>query len=217
MKTSRIILIILISSGLCGMLYAVNPRDINDTSNIRISSPELRAELLTNLMKRRLDLDNATAGQLKTINLKCEEFLQQLVIDNPAKAFSTGRASARGPDKFDQLAAQRADAFKQILKSKYSLFEREQFGLRNELKKQILAHNANLRVQDEAQKKAEAEAEEARKAADLAARQKAYQEQKALESQKTTVSSDKGATVKKKNATKKKKGTKKKGAKKKKK
>lgn len=181
MKASKVILIAA-AAGVWWSLYAINPRDINDTSNVRISSPELRAELLTNLMKRRLDLDNATAGQLKTINLKCEEYLQQLVLESQP---ILGRRSARGaPDKFDQLAAQRDEAYKKILGRQYALFAREQFALRNELKKQILAHYSNIKKQEDEQKKAETETEAARKAADLAARQKAYQDQKALEAQK---------------------------------
>jgi hypothetical protein len=202
MKITRIIFV-LVFSGLFGYLYGINPRDINDTTNIRISSAELRAELLTNLMKKKLDLSNEEFTLLKTINLKAEERLQQLVIDNPAKAF-TGRS--KGPDKFDQFAAQRTDAYKQALGKKFSVFMREQYVLRNELKKAILAHNENISRQEAAQKKADAQAEEERKAADLAARQKAYQEQKAQATQKNQEPTKDKSTKK----TKKKKGKKKK-------
>jgi hypothetical protein len=56
-----------------------------------------------------------------------------------------------------------------------------------------------------AQSKADVESEEANCAAELAARQKAYQDQKSLETQKTTVANDKREVKAKIKKTKKKK------------
>jgi hypothetical protein len=177
MKLRKFLLLTMYAALGCAALHALNPRDVSDTSNIRISSPDMRAELLTNLMRKRLDLDNATVEKLRAINLKAEEELQKLVLDNPASGY--GGRKGRGPDKFDNFSAAREDAYKKILGSKYSQFEKEQYGLRSELKKAIVANNENLKRQESARQREEAQAEKDRQAADLAARQRAYQEQKA--------------------------------------
>jgi hypothetical protein len=181
---------------LCGVLYGINPRDINDTSNIRISSPEMRAEFLTILLTKKLNLDPQTTEMLRSHNAKYEAQLQQLVKDNPASLFGS-RSKKREDDKFDEFAKIRANELKQILNKKYADFDKRQYVLRGELKKGILLYNEEQKKKEQAQREAMALAEAQRKADELAKAQAQYAKKKGNKKEVGKKGNKKKAAVKK--------------------
>jgi hypothetical protein len=178
MKKICVFLCVLVMFGMSS--YAVNVRDINDTSNIRISSAELRARLLTELLKKKLDLDESTVESLRESNSAFEAKLHQLVIDNPPPAFKK-QGKKKEDDKFDIFSKERERELKNILGKAYSNFEKQQYALRNDLKKSILAYNEDQKKKEKARQDSVAAVEAQHKAAELAKAQAAYQKKKALE------------------------------------
>jgi hypothetical protein len=117
-------------------LFAVN-KGVEDTSLVRISTPEMRAAFLTQKMKEKLNLD-AELPKIEEINLRYETQLQELTIENPAPIHRT--AAKKGSDKFDALSAAREKEVKKALKSsQYKLYEKNRWGFRSALKTQMIA------------------------------------------------------------------------------
>jgi hypothetical protein len=118
-------------------LFAVN-KGVEDTSLVRISTPEMRAAFLTQKMKEKLNLD-AELPKIEEINLRYQTQLQELTIENPAPIHKTS-AKKKGNDKFDDLSAAREKELKKALKgSQYKLYEKNRWGFRSALKTQMIA------------------------------------------------------------------------------
>ncbi|GHU95540.1 hypothetical protein FACS1894156_5300 [Bacteroidia bacterium] len=122
--------------------FALN-KGIEDTSNVRISDPELRAQLLIdgpNGLRKKLRLNDETAEKLREVTLILEEKLQVLVEENPAPLFVTA-AKKKGNDIFDDLSIEREKIYKSILdNATYSSFSKMKWGIRNDLTKDIKAY-----------------------------------------------------------------------------
>ncbi|GHT15887.1 hypothetical protein AGMMS4956_16910 [Bacteroidia bacterium] len=135
------ILCSIIFCALVVVAFAIN-KGIEDTSNVRISDPELRANLLVdgqNGLRKRLKLNDEIADKLKEATLVLEEKLQNLVEDNPAPRFAS-TTKKKGDDIFDNFSNERDKIYKSILdNAAYATYSKAKWGIRNDLTKNIKA------------------------------------------------------------------------------
>ncbi|MDR1417144.1 MAG: hypothetical protein LBJ57_06980 [Prevotellaceae bacterium] len=140
-------LFLLLSLGVCGMSFTLNAANaLEDTSLVRISTPEARAEFLSKMMKERLGLDTEEFAAIQSINMKYEELLQELTLANPANSISFGgpKKKRNGSSPFDKLSEAREKEVKKALSNRsYREYDRQRWGMRNTLKKQMIADKEN--------------------------------------------------------------------------
>ncbi|MDR0415022.1 MAG: hypothetical protein LBH84_06370 [Prevotellaceae bacterium] len=146
---------------------------MEDTSLVRISTPQMRAEFLDKIMKDRLGLNPEEQAAIQAINLKYEELLQELTIANPATSFGAGKKK-RGDSPFDKLSEAREKEVKKALSGRgYKEYDKQRWGMRTALKKQMIADKEERdrleREQQAALKKAQADSIAAANAAAAAA------------------------------------------------
>jgi hypothetical protein len=156
--------LLLLSLGICSvsfMLHAANT-SLEDTSLVRISAAAERADFLSRMMKERLGLNDEEFTAIQAINAKYEDLLQELTLANPASDGSFGgqRRKSRGDSPFDQLSEAREKEFKKALPSKtYKEYGKQRWGMRNMLKKQMVA---NKEERDRVEREQQAALEKAR-------------------------------------------------------
>lgn len=169
-------------------LFAVN-KGIEDTSIVRISTPEARAAFLNQIMKEKLSLEDDQYAAVQDINSRYEQQLQELTIANPAPEFKS-TVKKKGDDDFDKLSQARDKELKKALKGKqFKQYEKDRWGMRNSLSRQ-------MKADWEEQQRLEQE-RIAREAEELAAKQRAEEEAAAKKaSAKKGGSNKKGSAVK---------------------
>jgi hypothetical protein len=123
------------------MLYAANPT-LEDTSLVRISTAEERAEFLSQMMKSRLGLSHEEFSAIQAINLKYEDMLQELTLANSNNAaFGVIKSRSRGDSPFDKLSEARDKEVRKALSNRnYREYDRQRWGMRTMLKKQMIAN-----------------------------------------------------------------------------
>jgi hypothetical protein len=126
------------------MLYAANTT-LEDTSLVRISTAAERADFLSQMMRSRLGLNNEEFVAIQAINLKYEDMLQELTLANSSvnnAAFGlVKRKPSRGDSPFDQLSEAREKEVKKALSNRtYREYDKQRWGMRTMLKKQMLAN-----------------------------------------------------------------------------
>jgi hypothetical protein len=138
MKKNLFLLILLIESTIPLALRAANTT-LEDTSLVRISSAEARANFLSQIMKDRLDLDPEEYGAIQAINLKYEELLQELTLTTvPITTFGAAKKK-KGDSPFDKLSEARDKEVRKALSGRhYREYDKQRWGMRNALKKQML-------------------------------------------------------------------------------
>jgi hypothetical protein len=123
--------------------FAVNAANITleDTSLVRISTAETRADFLSRMMKERLDLDPEEFTAVQDINLRYEEMLQELVLNmstTETAAFGVPKKK-KGDSPLDKLSEAREKEVKKALSGKhYKEYDKQRWGMRNTLKKQMV-------------------------------------------------------------------------------
>jgi hypothetical protein len=169
-------------------LFAVN-KGIEDTSIVRISTPEARAAFLDQIMKEKLSLEDEQYAAVQEINSRYEQQLQELTIANPASEFKSMKKK-KEDDDFDKLSQARDKELKKALKGKqFKQYEKDRWGMRNSLSRQ-------MKADWEEQQRLEQE-KLARELEELAAKKRAEEEAAAKK-----VSAKKGGANKKESAVK---------------
>jgi hypothetical protein len=143
------------------MLRAAN-NSLEDTSLVRISTAAERADFLSRMMKERLGLNDEEFTAIQAINTKYEDMLQELTLANPTSDGSFGgpRRKSRGNSPFDQLSEAREKEVKKALSNKsYKEYDKQRWGMRNMLKKQMVA---NKEERDRIEREQQAALEKAR-------------------------------------------------------
>lgn len=114
---------------------------LEDTSLVRISTAEARADFLSRMMKERLDLDTEEYAAIQVINIKYEELLQELTLSIASTAAYGGpKKKKKGDSPFDKLSEARDKEVKKALSGRhYREYDKQRWGMRNALKKQMIA------------------------------------------------------------------------------
>jgi hypothetical protein len=132
------LLLLLIMSTTPLVLQAANTT-LEDTSLVRISSAEARANFLSRMMKERLGLEPEEYAAIQAINLKYEELLQELTLTTvPVPSFGATKKK-KGNTPFDKLSEARDKEVKKVLSGReYREYDKQRWGMRNALKKQMM-------------------------------------------------------------------------------
>ncbi|MDR0712016.1 MAG: hypothetical protein LBF67_06710 [Prevotellaceae bacterium] len=146
--------------GMCIAPFAFSASNIalEDTSLVRISTPEARANFLSRMMKDRLDLDTEEYAAIQAINIKYEELLQEMTLAvTPSLA---GPKKKKSETPFDKLSEARDKEIKKALSGRhYREYNKQRWGMKNALKKQMLADKEE---QDRRERQLQIEQEKAR-------------------------------------------------------
>jgi hypothetical protein len=176
----KLLFLLLLATGIAPFTLNAANTTIEDTSLVRISTAEARASFLSRMMKERLDLDPEEFAAIQAINIKYEELLQELTLSiTPPEAFG-GPKKKKGDSPFDNLSKARDKEVKKALSGRhYREYDKQRWGMRNALKKQMLAEKEEqdrklyvLQQQEKARADSIAAAERARAAQKLKANQK---------------------------------------------
>jgi hypothetical protein len=137
--------LLLLSLGICSvsLILCAASTSLEDTSLVRISTAAERADFLSRMMKERLELNDEEFAAIQAINTKYEDLLQELTLANPASENSFGgpKRKPRGVSPFDQLSEAREKEVKKALPGKiYKEYDKQRWGMRNMLKKQMIAN-----------------------------------------------------------------------------
>jgi hypothetical protein len=163
------VLFLLLAGALSLVAAKAAPKNaLEDTSLVRISAPEDRAAFLNKLMREKLSLGEKEAAKVEDINARYEEQLQEITIANPANPFGgRGAKKSKEVSPFDKLSETRDKEMKKALSGKqYKEYDKQRWGFRNALKKQMLAdkeerdrvaREEEARLKEEAAEKARAE------------------------------------------------------------
>lgn len=157
-------LFLLLLLALVTMPFTVNAAStpLEDTSLVRISTAEARADFLSRMMKERLDLDPEEFTAIQDINLRYEEMLQELVlsITSPETAALGAPKKKKGDSPLDKLSEAREREVKKALSGRhYKEYDKQRWGMRNTLKKQMLA---DKEVRDKQERELQLQQEQAR-------------------------------------------------------
>jgi hypothetical protein len=110
---------------------AATSETLEDTSLMRISSPERRAEFLTQAMTERLSLDMDDVGKVRSINNRYELQLQQFAQQYP-------KPDRKAMLEFREISEDRdADIKKVLSKEQYKDFNSQRLSLRTALMEQM--------------------------------------------------------------------------------
>lgn len=168
---------------------------LEDTSLVRISTAEARSDFLNKMMKDRLGLNDDEFVEIQAINIKYEMILQELTLANPATpSFSRGKKQGSSP--FDKLSEARDKEVKKVLSGKaYKEYDKQRWGMRNLLKKQMIADKA---ARDKAEREQQAALEKARIEKEAAAAAAAAESKKNAAKNSQKKKTKKSASKKKK-------------------
>jgi hypothetical protein len=168
-------LLLLLLLGICFTPLALNAASvaIEDTSLVRISTAEARATFLSRMMKERLDLDAEEYAAIQDINIRYEELLQDITLNSAAPSFGKP-AKKKGESPLEKLSEAREKEIKKALSGKhYKEYNKQRWGMKNMLKKQMLAEKE---ANDKRMRELQLQQEKAR--ADSIAAEKASQKKK---------------------------------------
>ncbi|MDR2814669.1 MAG: hypothetical protein LBB79_08480 [Prevotellaceae bacterium] len=200
-KLPLLLLLLLLGVSIMPFLLNAANTSLVDTSLVRISSAETRANFLSRMMKERLELDPTEYAAIQAINIKYEELLQELVLNaipSSSSAFGATKKKKSGDTPFDQLDEAREKEVKKVLSGKhYREYDKQRWGMRNTLKKQMLTEKEERNKQRAQLEKARADSIiAAEKVAEKAAEKVA--EEKAVKKKTTAKKSKKSSSKKKK-------------------
>jgi hypothetical protein len=190
-------LFLLLWLGICSTPFVLSAATmLEDTSLVRISTADARADFLSRMMKDRLDLDDEEFIEIQAINVKYETLLQELTLANPASSFSYGAKKKVGNSPFDKLSEARDKEVKKVLPSKvYREYDKQRWGMRNALKKQMIA---DKQERDRAENERQAALEKARIEKEAAAAAAAMESKKSASKNSKKKPAKKSAPKKKK-------------------
>ena len=159
----KLLFLLLLVTGVAPVtLIAANPT-LEDTSLVRISTPEARADFLSRMMKERLDLAPEEFAAIQAINIKYEELLQEMTLAVvPTGAYGGPKKKKKTESPFDKLSEARDKEVKKALSGRhYREYDKQRWGMRNALRKQMITEkeeqDRKAREQQQLQEKARAD------------------------------------------------------------
>ncbi|MDR0711368.1 MAG: hypothetical protein LBF67_03345 [Prevotellaceae bacterium] len=135
----KLLFLLLLATGIAPFTLNAANTTLEDTSLVRISTAEARADFLSRMMKERLDLDPEEFAAIQSINMKYEELLQELTLSITPTGTFGGPKKKKGDSLFDKLSEARDKEVKKALSGRhYREYDKQRWGMRNALKKQML-------------------------------------------------------------------------------
>ncbi len=153
----RKVLFLLLLGALSAVSLMAAPKSVlEDSSLVRISTPEARTAFLDKAMKDRLGLSDKEYAKVAAINAKYEQQLQDITIANSTNPFDDQVKKKQKGNPFENLSAARDKEMKKALSCKrYKNYDKQRLEIRDALKEQMLFEKAERdRVAEELARRA---------------------------------------------------------------